>query len=71
MIFGLYRADPATGRAKGCYTSIELFLGLKTPSDWVRPVELGIGAVTFFGSLTAIATVFTRQKAESRPLHVI
>lgn len=61
MAFGLHPADPATGRARGCYTSIELLFGLKTPSGWVRPVEFGIGIMLFIGSVIAIAKIFTRR----------
>lgn len=64
MVFGLCKADPATGRARGCYTDIELLLAFKTPSGWVRPVELGVGAVTFVGSLIAIANIFTRRSQQ-------
>lgn len=41
--FGLSKASPSTGRAKGCYTQLELLLGVKRPTKWVRPVEL-VGA---------------------------
>ncbi len=59
MVFGLCKADPATGRARGCYTDIELLLAFKTPSSWVRPVELGVGAVMLLGSLVAGVSIFT------------
>ena len=58
MIFGLRPADPVTGRTRGCYTSIELLLDLKTPLGWVRPVQLGVGVVMFLGSLITIANIF-------------
>jgi hypothetical protein len=61
MIFGLHPADPATGRARGCYTRIELLFAMKAPSDWVRPVQFGAGVVIFLGSLIAIANVFPRR----------
>ncbi len=63
MIFGLRRADPVTGRARGCYTDIELRLGFKTPSGWVRPVELGIGVAMFVGSFIAIANIYPRKSS--------
>jgi uncharacterized protein (DUF433 family) len=53
MIFGLCKADLATGRARGCYTEIELLFAFKTPSSWVRPVELEVGVAMFVGSLIA------------------
>lgn len=42
--FALYKPDAFTGRERGCYTSIEILLGVKSPTSWIRPVEF-IGAV--------------------------
>jgi hypothetical protein len=64
MVFGLRKADPATGRARGCYTDIELLLAFKSPSVWVRPVELGVGAVMFLGSLIIAANIFTSRSEQ-------
>jgi len=36
----LYARDPVGGRARGCYTKIEILLGLKSPTDWIRMTEL-------------------------------
>jgi hypothetical protein len=64
MVFGLCKADPATGRARGCYTDIELLLVFKTPSSWVRPVELGVGVAMFLGSLIAGVNIFTSRSQQ-------
>jgi len=64
LVFGLHKADPATGRTRGCYTDVELLLDFKTPSGWVRPVELGVGAVMLLGSLIAGANVFTTRSQQ-------
>ncbi len=47
--FALAPYDPATGRARGCYTAIERLLDLKEPSGWIRGTEQGLGALLFFG----------------------
>jgi hypothetical protein len=43
----LYKPDAVAGRERGCYTGIELLLGVKSPTSWVRPAEFvfagGIG----------------------------
>jgi len=31
--------DPVTGRGRGCYTTIESWIGLKQPSSWIRPTQ--------------------------------
>jgi hypothetical protein len=45
--FALYKPDAVAGRERGCYTGIELLLGVKCPTSWVRPAEFvfagGIG----------------------------
>jgi hypothetical protein len=49
-IFGLAKADPETGRGRGCYTALELIFGAKQPVEWVRPVEFAIsGAFGLYG----------------------
>lgn len=47
--FALYKADAVTGRERGCYTGIELLLGVKSPTSWVRPAEFvcAVGAGIF------------------------
>jgi hypothetical protein len=64
MVFGLCKADPATGRARGCYTDIELLFAFKTPSSWARPVELGVGAAMFLGSLIVGVNIFTSRSQQ-------
>ncbi|HEX4962032.1 MAG TPA: hypothetical protein VF173_14435 [Thermoanaerobaculia bacterium] len=48
FIFALMPEDPATGRERGCYTDIELWLGVKEPT-WIRGAEEIVGAVLFLG----------------------
>lgn len=43
IAFTLYAADARTGREYGCYTMLELWLGVQQPT-WTRTVEL-LGAV--------------------------
>ena len=64
MIFGLHKADPATGRGRGCYTDVELLFAFETPSSWVRPVELGVGAAMFLGSLIVAVNIFTSKSQQ-------
>ncbi|HEX4961498.1 MAG TPA: hypothetical protein VF173_11710 [Thermoanaerobaculia bacterium] len=46
--FRLLAEDPSTGRERGCYTAIELWLGVKEPT-WIRGAEEIVGAVLFLG----------------------
>ena len=43
-IFALAKPNPETGRARGCYTALELIFGAKQPVAWVRPVQFVISA---------------------------
>ena len=54
MLFGLYPSDPVLGRRMGCYTFIELWLGLKSPTTWIRDAELyGSLALFMIGAVSA------------------
>jgi hypothetical protein len=46
--YGLMPGDPVTGRAEGCYTAIEDWLGVMEPTP-IRAVEQLLGAILFFG----------------------
>jgi hypothetical protein len=48
MTFALYAADPLSGRAYGCYTTIENLLGVKQPSA-VRRAQSLMGVALAFG----------------------
>jgi|SRR5258705_11425192 hypothetical protein len=48
MTFALYAADPLSGRARGCYTTIENLLGVKQPSA-IRGVQSVTGIALAFG----------------------
>lgn len=52
--FGLVAADPLTGRERGCFPAVEMWLGLKRPSI-IRAVE----AFTSFGCLVAAVLLWT------------
>jgi hypothetical protein len=52
--FALYAEDPTSGRAKGCYTTLEYALGVKAPSA-IRQAEASSGLV---GLLVAPIIVF-------------
>ncbi|HSS50208.1 MAG TPA: hypothetical protein VLX28_14820, partial [Thermoanaerobaculia bacterium] len=43
-----FQGIPATGQERGCYTDIELWLGVKEPT-WIRGAEEIVGAVLFLG----------------------
>jgi hypothetical protein len=43
--FALRGIDRESGRGRGCYTDIEMMLGLKSPTDWVRPSEFILSLV--------------------------
>ena len=47
MSYALIAADPETGRARGCYTVIDLWLGHLQPNDSIRQFQL-------LGSLAAV-----------------
>ena len=51
LSFALVAADPATGRAMGCYTVTENLLGLREPSDGVRLGQCVAGALMGFGTV--------------------
>ena len=44
LVFDTYPADPATGREKGCYTTLERWAGVKAPSA-IADVERACGVV--------------------------
>jgi hypothetical protein len=41
--YALLPPDPATGRERGCFTLVDLALGLARPSELSRMVELVLG----------------------------
>jgi predicted membrane protein len=43
--FAMVKANPETGRLRGCYTTLELIFGVKQPVEWVRPVQFVISSV--------------------------
>ena len=60
-IFGLRKANPVTGRGRGCYTELEILLGIKHPTEWIRFAELtGAGVLAVAG----VAAIITWRKSE-------
>jgi hypothetical protein len=58
--FALYKPDAVTGRERGCYTRLELFLGVKSPTSWIRPAEFVCAVGGGFFGLVLLA----RRKSE-------
>jgi hypothetical protein len=54
--------DPTTGRERGCYTTVETWLGLLHPSDLVRLFEMILGGILFFAT-PAVALMVVRSRA--------
>lgn len=50
----LYARDPVSGRARGCYTDVEIFLGLKSRSDWIRITELVGGSTLGIAAIVVL-----------------
>lgn len=53
--FALYKPDAFTGRERGCYTSIELLFGVKSPTSWIRPAEFVGASVIGIAGLVLLA----------------
>ena len=61
ITFALYAADPRSGRDRACYTRLEILLGVKQPTGWIRPTELvGSGILAAAG----IAVMVRRMRSE-------
>lgn len=63
-VMALYAADHVTGRESGCYTDLEIFIGLKTPSGWIRPLEAVVGVALFIYLLSG-AWHYWRRKGRA------
>ena len=46
--FALMDDDPVTGRARGCYTAVEQWLGVPVPTP-IRTLEQFLGVILFLG----------------------
>ena len=55
-IYGLRKADPVTGRGRGCYTELEILLGAKSSTEWIRFAELAVAGVFVVAGIAAIIT---------------
>ena len=55
LTFALYPPDRVTGRAGGCYTTIERVLGFMQPSDGFRQTQSLTGGTLAFGVPMAFA----------------
>ena len=54
--FALQKADPLTGRGRGCYTELEILLGVRRPTDCIRFTELAVAGVLGMSGVTIIIT---------------
>lgn len=54
--FALAKADPTTGRERGCYTELALLLGAKRASkwEWIRYAELAIAGLLLVSGMTVL-----------------
>ncbi len=62
-ILALAPHDPETGRARGCYTAIEEWLGLLEPSSWIRPAELIVGILAMLVPLVWLAMLARARRS--------
>jgi hypothetical protein len=62
-LYSLHARDPVSGRSMGCYTHVELLLGVPRPTGWIREAE-------FYGSLAlfvlAAATAFLAWRGDKK-----
>jgi len=59
--FALRRIDKESGWGRGCYTDIELMLGVQKPTGWVRPTEF---VFSFVFGIFALRLVMTGGKSK-------
>ena len=57
----LAKPNPSTGRVRGCYTMLELVLGMKAPTKWIRLGEFGLSATA---GVCAVLILIYRPRAE-------
>ena len=60
-VFVLYKADPMTGRERGCYTEMENLLGIKSPTSWIRILELVVSGIV---ALAGLAVWFRKRQPQ-------
>ena len=60
----LYSADPTTGGIHGCFTSLEVWLGVKYPS-WIRNAE-SIAALVLFIAGVIILIINKKSRAPKK-----
>ena len=63
FVNGFARADPATGREQGCYTTIETIIGAKREGQ-IRSAEVIVGLVLI--PVTAILLLVIGRAARKR-----
>ena len=59
--FALRPSDPTTGRGRGCYTDLEILLGVKHPPEWIRFTELAGAGIL---GVSIITVIFIWRKPE-------
>ena len=60
MSYALMAADPQTGRVRGCYTVVDLWLGHLQPHNSVRQIQLLGSLVAVVGSVLFLSTTLYR-----------
>ena len=61
--YGLAPADPITGKARGCYTLVETWLGYLEPSDAVRIAQTLVSLSVVVVALTVLVRVAVKCAA--------
>ena len=60
MTWSLSAADPISGRVRGCFTAIELWIGVSNPS-WIRFAEFVVAVILLPAVLTTAIRALRRR----------
>ena len=58
--YSLSPSDPSSGRAKGCYTLVDLAVGATMPTVWARPLEFLLGVTS-----VAMSVAILRKRSQT------
>jgi hypothetical protein len=61
MLYSFRARDPVSGRRMGCYTQIELWLGVQSPTGWIRDAEM-YGSLALFVLAAVVAFLTWRSE---------
>lgn len=67
MLYSLRARDPVSGRRMGCYTQIELWLGVRSPTAWIRDAEM-YGSLALFVLAAVVAFLTWRSDKKRRKI---